>query len=201
MILLVALVVSLLVALVRGGKLLNLANISLRLGWLALLAFAAQALVIYAPLPRGQGLLAPRSLFLLTSYGVLIVVILANRRLPGMCLIGLGLLLNLTVMVANGGFMPVAPEALAKAGLSGLALGQEAGARLRATKDILLPREMTRLWPLSDVFAIPPPLGSVFSLGDLVLAIGLFVLLQRVMVQSSSKEEMTSKDGGAATIR
>ncbi len=182
MILLMAFLVSLLVALVRGGSLLRLGSLSFRYGWVALLVLGVQAIEIYAPLPRGGGLLSPRTLVLLVSYGLLAMVVIANRTLAGMLLIGTGLLLNLTVMVANGGFMPVTPEALQRAGLGGLALSQEAGARLMATKDILLPRAETALWLLSDLWVVPPPFGSVFSLGDLVLAGGAFHLLQSAMV-------------------
>jgi hypothetical protein len=184
MILLLALVVSLIIALVRGGSLLRLGNLSFHYGWLALLAFGAQTLVIYARLPHAQGILAPRTLLLVASYGLLFVPVIANRRLPGMPLIGLGLLLNLAVMVANGGFMPVTPEALQRAGLSGLALSEGSGARLYATKDVLLLREETRLWLLSDILVIPPPLGTVFSIGDVALAGGACWFLQKVMVGS-----------------
>jgi hypothetical protein len=198
MILLLALVISLLIALMRGGSLLRLGSVSFRYGWLALLAFSAQTLVIYARLPYAQGILAPRTLLLLVSYGMLFIPVIANRRLPGMPLIGLGLLLNLMVMVANGGFMPVTPEALQRAGLSGLALSEGTGARLYATKDVLLLREETRLWLLSDILVIPPPLGTVFSIGDVLLAGGACWLLQNVMVVPRRKDMTVAVTGTPA---
>jgi hypothetical protein len=198
MILLLALVISLLIALMRGGSLLRLGSVSFRYGWLALLAFSAQTLVIYARLPYAQGILAPRTLLLLVSYGMLFIPVIANRRLPGMPLIGLGLLLNLMVMVANGGFMPVTPEALQRAGLSGLALSEGTGARLYATKDVLLLREETRLWLLSDILVIPPPLGTVFSIGDVLLAGGACWLLQKVMVVPRRKDMTVAVTGTPA---
>jgi hypothetical protein len=199
MILLLALVVSLIIALARGGSLLRLGSLSFHYGWLALLAFGAQTLVIYARLPYAQGILAPRTLLLMVSYGFLFVPVIANRQLPGMPLIGLGLLLNLTVMVANGGFMPVTPEALQRAGLSGLALSEGPGARLYATKDVLLLREETRLWLLSDILVIPPPLGTVFSIGDILLAGGACWFLQKVMVGSPRKERAMAAAGPSSS--
>ena len=100
-----------------------------------------------------------------------------------MPLVGIGLGLNLLVMLANGGLMPITWEALHKAGLTGLALGSEPGSRIVATKDVLLPREQTHLWILSDILVIPAqfPIRSVCSVGDVLLAGGIFWLFQRTM--------------------
>ena len=47
------------------------------------------------------------------------------------------------------------------------------------SKDVILPREQTNLWILSDTIAIPPPFPwpVAFSLGDLLIAAGIFTLL------------------------
>lgn len=181
MILLFAVILSLLIALLRGGRLYQLGSISFCYGWVALLAFALQVLIIYFPLPKTQGFWGVRTLLLLGSYVLLGLVIFANRHLPGLPLLGLGFALNLLVMVVNGGFMPITPQALEKAGLGHLALGNEPGARILNAKDVLLAREETHLWVLSDIFALPPPIKSVFSIGDLLLSIGVFILFQRTM--------------------
>lgn len=183
MILLVAFCVSIAVALLRGGTFRTLTGLSLRCGWVALVAFCAQALVMYNPLPRAEGLLGYHSLILLVSYAALIVVVVLNIKLPGMPLVGIGLGMNLLVILLNGGFMPITWEALAQAGLTNLALSPEAGSRIMATKDVLLPRDQTRLWILSDILVIPAqlPLSSVFSVGDVLLACGIFWLFQRTM--------------------
>jgi len=99
----------------------------------------------------------------------------------------LGLTLNILVMVANGGFMPVTLEALQRAGLAHMALGIEDGARVMASKDIILSREVTRLWYLSDILVLrrPFPWSTVFSVGDVLLMAGVFVLLQRTMRPST----------------
>jgi hypothetical protein len=182
-ILLLALLVALAVSFARGGRLRWLAQTPLRFGWLAIAAFALQWPIIYAPLPRTEGILGPRTLLLVASYLLVAIVVVVNRRVPGLPLIGIGWGLNLLVMLANGGFMPVTMEAVERAGLAHLALGTEPGARLAATKNILLPVEATRLWLLSDIFVLSPPLPlrTVFSLGDVFLAVGVFVLFQCAM--------------------
>lgn len=188
MILLFAFVLSVGVALLRGGKLERLAGIGLRHGWLAIGAFALQIIDIYFPLPASEGLLSWRVLLLVGSYGLLLVFVGLNRHLPGVPLIGAGLALNLLVMLGNGGYMPITPEALGRAGLDHLALGSKPGSRLVATKDILLPREETRLWILSDILVIPStlPLSSAFSAGDVVLAVGVFWFFQQAMASKAA---------------
>ena len=183
MILLLAVVAAVFIALLRGGRFEHLLRVPLRRGWLALVAFALQIVEIYFPLPQSQGFVSWRTFLLLFSYLLLILVVAVNRRLPGLLWIGLGLSLNLAVMLVNGGYMPITPEAVARAGLGHLTLGENPGARLLATKDILLPREATRLWFLSDILVLAPPspLRTVFSVGDVCLALGAFIFFQRTM--------------------
>jgi len=185
MILLVAIVLSLTIGLLRGGRLRHIAEIPLRHGWLALVALGLQ--VGFVSWPRWGGALPVG--VLVGSYALLVGVIALNWRLPGMPLMGLGLALNLAVMVANGGYMPVSPEALAKVGLGHLAAQGAYGTPILGAKDILLPREATRLWWLSDVIAVPgpAPLRAVFSVGDVLLAIGVMILLQKALVPSKSQ--------------
>lgn len=101
-----------------------------------------------------------------------------NRHLPGMKLLIIGLILNLVVISANGGFMPISPEnaerLVGEENFSGLTIGNRFG-----FKDILLPAQETRLEFLADRFL--PPLGFpyqvAFSLGDVFIAMGAFWIL------------------------
>jgi len=187
MILLLAMALSVAVALLRGGRLTHLARVSFRYGWLAILAFLMQTTVIYFPEQRMGEVSFLKSLVLPVSYGLILFVAVLNHKLPGMAAIMLGLTLNILVMVANGGFMPVTLEALQRAGLAHMALGIEDGARVMASKDIILSREVTRLWYLSDILVLrrPFPWSTVFSVGDVLLMAGVFVLLQRTMRPST----------------
>lgn len=197
MILYAALILSIAIALLRGGSLKALAQVSFAHGWVAILAFALQLIEIYAPLPKTEGLLGRRTLLLLGSYGALILVVGLNYRLVGLPIIGAGLALNLLVMVVNGGYMPITLEALERAGLSHLALGSEAGSRLLATKDILLARQDTVLWFLSDIWVLPPPIGTVLSIGDILLAVGAFMFFQRMMVPASTGLTTSGEQGAS----
>ncbi|MGC8873039.1 MAG: DUF5317 domain-containing protein [Chloroflexia bacterium] len=180
MILLLALGFSFAIALLRGGRLARLQGLSLRWPGLALLAFALQTLVIYLPVPRSSILWWLQTGLLILSYLLLLAFLWLNRRMPGMALIGLGLLCNLVAMLANGGYMPISPEAVARIGHSGHTVAGAGGLRVAFSKDIVLPREQARLWFLGDRFLLPPPfpLPSAFSPGDVVVALGAFVLVQ-----------------------
>jgi hypothetical protein len=182
MILLVALAITLLVAFVRGGSLRNLADFHLEWGWLAGLALAIQIGAVYWA--TGDSYLYLQRGALVVSSFLLLPVLWCNRRSPGLVLIGLGLALNLAVMVVNGGFMPITPEAVARIGHQHLIVHLDGVERMSGSKGIVLPREETALWVLSDILIIPPPfpVASAFSLGDVLVAVGAFIFLQRAMV-------------------
>ncbi|MBN1400639.1 MAG: DUF5317 domain-containing protein [Anaerolineae bacterium] len=181
MILLIAVVLSLLIALLRGGRLERLAEISFRYGWLALVALGMQILLTGRLLPDRLMPVRFRIALLLGSHLLLLLVVVANYRLPGMPLIGLGLALNLTVMLANGGWMPVTMEALEAAQLDHLVWETDAGARVMGWKNLVLSRGETRLWILSDVIVVSFLFRTLVSLGDIALALGVFILFQRTM--------------------
>lgn len=186
MILLAGVVISIAIALLRGGRLTGVARIPLRWGALAVAAFAIQTLFIYqTPSHRSIGVWGWQELLFVASHVLLLGAVWANRRLPGVKWIGLGLLLNLLAMVANGGWMPVGPQAVVRAGHTGLVPSLDSGTRVYSSKNIVLPPEETTLWYLSDIFVLakPFPVPSVFSIGDVLAAVGGFLLIQQAMLQ------------------
>lgn len=191
MLLVLTFVLALLWGLARGGRLSNLQTVDLPGYWLALLALALQIGLIYFPLP----LWISRPGLLLLSYAALAWFIWRNRRLPGMWLIGAGLLANWVVILANDGFMPVTYEALAAAGKAHLVTGSSSGTSVFGSKDILLNAAETRLWFLADIFVIPPPfpVPGVFSVGDALLAGGTFVLIPALLGGSRPTQAVRSK--------
>jgi hypothetical protein len=185
MILLAVVLISLAVALLRGGDLRRLADVPITRGWLLLAAFALQAYLVYVPAGKSEGPHDPSAWLHIATYILLLAGVWLNRRLPGMVWILAGLLLNLVVIAANGGFMPITPEAVLKLGHADRVASLEAGQRVHLAKDILLPRNQTRLWPLSDVFVIALgfPLRTAFSLGDILVAVGAFLFLQHTLLR------------------
>jgi hypothetical protein len=182
-ILLIVFVGAVVIGLLRGGHLSRIVLLPLRWPGLSLLALAAQLLVIYFPESQRQGLFSVRAALLIASYVVLLLMLWLNRHILGATLVGLGLLLNLAVMLANGGYMPITPQAMQQIGHPNVA-SYAPGSRVPVSKDIALPKEQTRLWVLSDVLVLPPPfpVPSAFSVGDVLIGVGAFLVVQTALL-------------------
>jgi hypothetical protein len=175
-ILLLAIAVGLISALLRARyhkRRLVIPN--LRLTWLILIAFLPQLLAFGLPWTRGVFPLRFIPGALVGSLILLLAFTLLNGRQPGFAVLGFGLLLNLSVIVMNGGWMPISPETVAYFSSKTPLGAWQNGGQLGATKDIVLPKADTRLWFLSDRFVTPTwfPLHSAFSLGDVLIAVGV----------------------------
>jgi len=158
--------------------------------WLVFVAFLPQFIVIYLPVPRGY---FPDWLVvgcLLTSQILLLGFAWLNRRLPGMPILICGVVLNLAVMSANSGFMPISPQTASRLVSEDILLDIQPGSRI-GTKDILLHPQDTRFEWLADRFLTPAwsPYQVAFSLGDILVAIGVFRLLAepRSLVQNMNR--------------
>jgi hypothetical protein len=151
----------------------------LRYPGLVLLAFLPQWLAFYQ---SRTGFNVPDRwipVVLIGSQIVLLGFAWVNRKQPGFWLLGVGLLMNLIVIGANGGFMPITPEAVCAIYPGAPETSWQIGQRLGSGKDIVLPAEATRLWFLSDRFLFTqwPRLRVAFSLGDVFIAFGAVWLL------------------------
>lgn len=144
---------------------------------LALLAFLPQSFVFFVPQTGRFVSQQWAALILPVSLGILALFVWYNRRLQGFGLLGLGLLLNLAVIAANGGLMPISPETLTT--VHGKQAEEVIDSRAFGSKSIVLPTEETRLEWLADRFTVPDrlPIQFAFSLGDVFLAAGAFWVL------------------------
>jgi hypothetical protein len=178
--LLLAVPAGLLAGLLRAwfaGRRLQVPN--LRLAWLVFVAFLPQYIAFSLPATRNA---LPDELAALALAGSQILLVLfawSNRSQPGVWLLGAGLLLNLAVILANGGFMPISPETVARLLPDLPPETWQLGERVGTGKDILLPVDRTRLPWLSDRFLLPDwvQYRVAFSLGDGLIAAGVFLLL------------------------
>lgn len=168
----VVLLISVGVALLRGGRLLNLSEVSLR-GWpLLIVGFGLQAVAVWIPADEPWSARAAVTLLIL-SFVPLLVLVWLNRAAPGMLLAGIGIFMNFAVIALNGG-MPVLPEAAALAeGIDPATVAVDFG---RQSKHVELTVD-SRLAFLGDVIPMRI-IGSVISLGDLFLAVGLGIFLE-----------------------
>ena len=192
---------GLVLGLLRGGSLRNLATLRVRHPWLPLLAFGLQAGFFLLPDALTSIPAWVRTAIVILTYGGMISFLLLNLALPGSRLLLAGAALNAAVMSANYGFMPVTPEALARAGHTGYIVSQGSYSFVQRSKDIVLERQDTRLWFLSDVFGIPAPLpfSSNFSPGDLLIGAGAAWLIYVGLTKplGASKRASTAPAGAA----
>ncbi len=148
--------------------------------WLVFIAFLPQFVVVYQPAARSFFPDWLAAILLFTSQILLLGFVWLNRRHLGMSILLCGLVLNLSVMTTNGGFMPVSPQTASRLVSTGTLQDIQPGSRFGA-KDILLRPEDTRFEWLSDRF-LPPvwsPYQVAFSLGDVFIALGAFWLLAK----------------------
>lgn len=148
-----------------GGRLGRLIELRLRWGWVALGALALQV-VITTLVPTGSTRLL--ELLHIASYLLAGACIAANRHITGLPVLAAGAALNLAAIAANHGVMPASERAMRLAGLvpsDGFANSA--------------PVSHPRLQALGDVIPVPGPwpLGNVISIGDLLIAAGLLLVL------------------------
>lgn len=149
----------------------NLANIKIRFGWLIIIAVLVQSIPFALSSP--SSFVELKKALLVLSYVLLLWALSRNLNSWGMRILLLGTLLNFVAIVANGGLMPVSPEARLWAGKP--AIGESGfGKVLPEGTGVLLPIDQTNLWFMSDI--IPVSLvGGVFSPGDVLIGVGLLV--------------------------
>ncbi len=108
------------------------------------------------------------------SYLLLLGFICLNLRQRAMLIIGLGVLLNLMVITANQGKMPVDPEVLEPEMRQELLRGEGSPVHAPLTEE-------TNLGFLGDHIPLPHTPDDIISVGDIFLAAGLAVLIQKAM--------------------
>ena len=144
------------------------------------MALAAQLVVIYLDF---DGAAALRRLIFPSSYVLLLAFVALNRRRIGFLVIGAGMLLNFLAIVSNGGLMPVTPANAEKAGMGYKIAGVELGEAIPRSKNVLLEESDIHLRWLSDRFTwISDSPLAVFSVGDIVIAAGLIVVLLELLL-------------------
>lgn len=167
---------ALVIAVLIGGDVRRLSQIKIRHLELLVAAFAVKVAVAVLGTTHSQAAVTVARPLNVIGAVLLVAVVWFNRRIPGALLFGSGLTLNLIVILAFGGRMPVllphdidpnsAVLALLKGGLDPLhvALHHPQG-----------------LWFIGDIFAIPGLGGhwSLVSVGDLLMAAGIAWLIIR----------------------
>ena len=145
--------------------------------------FALQQVSIAALPQNGVSDVVRRSV-LLTATLVLVLLALQLRRLAGAWIVAFGVLLNFLPMAAHGGLMPIAFEVVEASGNFPAVTAESVGQSVGRSKDIVLLRKDIRFEWLADRYAIDVPgyHPNVYSLGDLILFVGLMVAATECLI-------------------
>lgn len=170
---------AILMGIVLGGRIEELADVKI-----ARLPFIVASLVLKYSAVFVSGRITPtRSICLAVSccsYGMLFYGLWPNIRQKGLALILFGSVTNFAAIVANGGRMPVD---------TGLLDPVKSAAQIAGLANSLTHQAMThsvRLRFLGDIFSLRlfSEVPTTFSIGDVVMAVGLCVFVLHTMVYS-----------------
>lgn len=174
MFILYALVIGLLVGAASGGSLAGIAELRIRWGALMLAGLLVQVALFSPAVEEGIG--SAGALVYVASTGAVLVAVLRNARIPGFPVVALGAASNAAAILANGGYMPASEGALAS-------LGKVAPTVY--SNSSVVPHPV--LAPLTDILALPSglPFANVFSVGDVLIALGVAIVLVAAMRRAS----------------
>lgn len=181
MFILYALVIGIGVGLLAGGQMSGIGEIRFRLAGLAGVGLLIQVVLFAGPVADRIGNLGVP--LYVGSTVMVLAALLRNVAVPGIWIVALGALSNMAAIAANGGYMPAAPGALASLGLrDGPAYSNSAVVAHPA------------LQPLTDIFALPAglPFANVFSIGDVLIGVGIAVVLAMAMFRAKPQPQVRS---------
>ena len=155
-----------------GGSLDRLADVRLRGSALFGIVFAVQIVAYPTGILPFQISNGVATALWLASYAALVLLAVLNRSMRGFPIAAAGMLSNLVAVLANSGHMPALPSALAAAGTP-----------LEGVHNNSVVSESPHLAWLVDRWGAPDwvPLANVYSVGDVLLAVGAIVIVSAAM--------------------
>ena len=166
MFILYAVLAGLVIGLLSGGSAGRLGD--LRFRWAPLIALGMAAQVILFSTPIGDAIGPGAALLYVASNVAVLAAVARNLAIPGLGLVLVGGVSNLVAICANGGYMPVSPDAL-------IAIGRLPPAGYSNSRLI----DGVVLGPLTDLFAMPAwvPAANIFSIGDVAIGVGACIAI------------------------
>ncbi|NLO82453.1 MAG: DUF5317 domain-containing protein [Clostridiales bacterium] len=184
MFILYAVAIGILAGYIRGGRMKWLTLRPLKHNGLAIGGFAIQIILFsgisfLSKIPRGLTI----SLHVI-SYILLLLFTFFNRKITGIPIIGTGILSNALAISLNGGYMPTY---IGK--LEGTSMGKYSESVAQGFNNSIAITDSTKLPWLCDIFHLPEwlPFSNVFSIGDVIIAVGVCLYLIFNMQPSEKK--------------
>lgn len=182
--------ISVIVALIRKGKISHITKYEVKLKILFFTYLIVQLVLVFFGNKLTETIGNYTMFVYLLSYLLLFGFLLRNIERPEMMIILIGVFLNFTVTFINGGKMPLSLDAAAMAGLA--ENGNVFLQKMSAISTVM--GTSTKLKILCDIIPMPSfyPLSVVISVGDLILFVGLFLAIQKMLVRETMKENLFS---------
>lgn len=167
---------SLLVCLIRKGKLKNLQHVYIS-GWYLL--FISGILQIILTLGYLEDFFYP---IVILSYALILICLALNFHKFSMMITFIGVLLNSVVIAFNQGFMPVSSKGLEIAGYN---MSSITSVRLDTFHALIT--DTTHLTFLADIIPIPKPylFPQMLSIGDFFIMVGVFLFFQNAVLSKN----------------
>jgi len=157
-----AVVIGVVIGLLLGGDPARLTKLSFHWKPVVFAGLLSQVILFNPAVAERIGDLGPW--LYVASTAAVLAALLRNARIPGLPIVALGAFSNLLAIVANGGYMPASPAAMAAVGKA----PPEGYSNSTLMTDPMLA-------PLTDIFALPAwlPFANVFSIGDVLIGVGV----------------------------
>ncbi len=179
-----AILFSLIIGIIKGGKLRNFKGINHRTLWVLILGMLIQYVLIFLnrieQMKIVNNILSYTKVILIFSYILILIGIFTNIKFKSLWAILVGFILNLLVMIANGWKMPILLEGVNLTGFETLYELIEKG----KSSFYVAIGENIRYPILGDIiiFANPYPIARIISIGDIIISFGIFAFIQEIML-------------------
>lgn len=173
-----AIISSIIVGYLLRGRIKNLENLKISGIHLIFISFGIEFLIVMF---MRKGIFSAGIITYavdLVMYLILFTFILKNKKNPFILLMGMGFLLNSIPIFLNSGTMPVSVDAMN-------AVGINSDISREGLYSVIT--EGTRVWILADIIPFNFIVHVVVSIGDIVAAIGLILLIITGMRKSEIK--------------
>lgn len=175
-----SLIASIVIGKIRGGKLSRISYIRFKKVWLFIIALLIQlGIIVFSSIESSILFNYLKELYI-ASFILLFIGIIFNANFKSLWTIFIGAALNMVPFIYNNGKIPISIDGLKLAGLSDIAQYVHDG-KLALYTPIT---EATKHAFLGDIITIPAPypFPQMLSIGDMLIALGLFIFIQSIML-------------------
>jgi hypothetical protein len=183
-----AMIISLIIGLIRGGKLKRFKTLNHKTIWFLIFGILTQYILVFLNKAGAIGSLNKILFYtkeiLIISYILILIGLFTNLKFKSLWLSLIGFILNFFVLISNNWKIPILMEGIPLINSPNLKELLEKGNTYLYTPIM----EGTKYPVLGDiiVFSKPYPIPKIISFGDLLIGFSIFLLIQEIMLSEDS---------------